>query len=240
MASPKTFTAIADHYRQAILTGELSSGEKLPTNREMCQRWSVAAATVSRALNQLLVEGLIRTSPRGTFVADEETATATGRDRLTMVQRLRSSLMEGETSRVTAAELVVPPLYVQDIFSLDPGDQLVRREYVAGRGKTRTMLAVAWYPAHFAALVPDLLSTAPSKNAGLTAKVLEASGRTITHARDDLHARECDAREASALGLRVGSPVLGGVHRWSDDEGVIEFGLWVIPTRVTIGYEYGA
>ncbi|MEV7026188.1 GntR family transcriptional regulator [Kitasatospora sp. NPDC093558] len=240
MAGLKTFTAIADHYRQAILTGELPSGSKLPTNREMCQRWNVAAATVSRALNQLLVEGLIRTSPRGTFVADEETSTATGRDRLGMVQRLRSSLMEGETSRVTAAELVVPPLYVQDIFSLDPGDQLVRREYIAGRGKTRTMLTVTWYPAHFAALVPDLLSTAPSKNAGLTAKVLEASGRTITHARDDMHARECDAREASALGLRVGSPVLGGVHRWSDDEGVIEFGLWVIPTRVTIGYEYSA
>ncbi|CAN3978696.1 hypothetical protein KPATCC21470_1320 [Kitasatospora purpeofusca] len=39
---------------------------------------------------------------------------------------------------------------------------------------------------------------------------------------------------------RGGKPVLGGVHRWSDDEGVIEFGLWVVPTRVTIGYQYDA
>ncbi|MFB7378866.1 GntR family transcriptional regulator [Kitasatospora purpeofusca] len=240
MAGPKAFTAIADHYRQAILAGDLVSGEKLPTNREMCQRWNVAAATVSRALNQLIVEGLIRASPRGTFVADDAMVTAAGPDRLSMVQRLRSSLMEGETSRVTAAELVVPPLYVQDIFNLDPGDQLVRREFIVGRGRTRTMLVVTWHPAHFAAQVPDLLSTAPGKNAGLTSKILEATGRSITHARDDMHARECDAREASALGLRLGAPVLGGVHRWSDDEGVIEFGLWVVPTRVTVGYQYDA
>ncbi|MFI5620503.1 hypothetical protein [Streptomyces sp. NPDC051567] len=93
---------------------------------------------------------------------------------------MKSFLAEGKTSRVTAAELIAPPLYVADLLDLEPGDQVVRREWLAGRGKTRTVFAVTWYPAPFAALVPDLLNTAPGRNHGLSARVLEATGRTIT------------------------------------------------------------
>ncbi|MER7984127.1 GntR family transcriptional regulator [Streptomyces noursei] len=238
MAGPKTFTKIADHFRERILSGDLELGAKLPTNREISGQWQVAAATVSRALQALQVEGYIRTTPRGTYVADDPVWTLSARDRLARVQRVKSFLADGETSRVTAAELVAPPLYVAELFDLDTGDQVVRREWLAGRGKTRTVFAVTWYPAPFAALVPDLLNTAPERNHGLSARVLEATERTIAHARDDLHARAADAREASALGLPVGAPILAGAHRWSDADGVIEYGEWCLPPRFTIGYEY--
>ncbi|QMU70874.1 GntR family transcriptional regulator [Streptacidiphilus sp. P02-A3a] len=238
MPVPRTFTVIADSFRQRILSGELEPGTKLPTNREISGQWQVAAATVSRALQALQVEGFIRTTPRGTFVADEPKVGLSSRDRLARVQRVKSILAEGETSRVTAAGLVVPPLYVAELFDLDAGDQVVRREWISGRGQTRTTFAVTWYPAQFAALVPDLLSTAPGKNAGLTARVLEATGRSITHAREDMHARQADAREASALGLAVGTAILAGAHRWSDDAGVVEYGEWCLPPRFTLGYEY--
>lgn len=238
MAARDTFTKIADHYRHQILTGELDSGIRLPTQRDMCKTWGVSAATMTRALQQLIVEGYLYTSPRGTFVADEPAVTASGRDRLLQVERVRSSLMDQETSRVLVAELKVPPLYVQEIFGLDPGDQLVRREFVTGRGKHRTMYQGVYYPAEFAALVPDLLSTAPGKNAGLLGRILEATGRNITRARDDMHGREANRREASHLGIAAGAAILAGVHRWSDGQGVIEYGEWCIPTRFTIGYEY--
>ncbi|MFJ1704530.1 GntR family transcriptional regulator [Streptomyces sp. CB03911] len=232
------FTRIADHYRTAILSGELEPGTKLPSQRELCQRWNVASATVSRALQSLQVEGYIRTSQRGTFVADEPAVAASGRDRLLQVHRIRTSLMMGETSVVTRAELCQPPLYVQDLFNLDPGDQLVRRDFVVGKGRQRLMFQGVYYPAEFAALVPELLSTAPGKNAGLLAKILDATNRTINHARDDMHGRAANAREASALGIQIGAPILAGVHRWSDNDGIIEYGEWCIPTRFTIGYEY--
>ncbi|MFI6471819.1 GntR family transcriptional regulator [Streptomyces sp. NPDC050516] len=238
MPSEKTFTKIADHFRERIMSGELAPGVQIPTNREIAGSWQTAAATVSRALQALQVEGYIRTTARGTFVADDPVWTLTPKDRLERVQRVKSFLAAGETSRVTAAELVKPPLYVADILDLETGDQAVRREWIAGRGKTRTVFAVTWYLAPLAALVPDLLNTSPGRNHGLTARVLEATGRTITHARDDMHAREADAREASALGLPVGSPILAGAHRWSDAEGVIEYGEWCLPPRFTIGYEY--
>ncbi|MFF4813005.1 GntR family transcriptional regulator [Kitasatospora sp. NPDC001309] len=236
--TPKTWSVIADHYRQRILSGELEPGSKLPSNKEISGRWNVAVATASRALQHLQVEGYLRTSPRGTFVADDPRVTASSRDRLARVQRVRSSLMEGETGRVTAAELVTLPLYVADLFDLEHGAQLVRREYITGRGKSRTLFAVSWYPAHFAALVPDLLNTAPGRNDGITARVLEATGRTVTAARDDMHARAADQREAAGLAVAVGSPILALVHRWSDDDGLIEYTESCLPARFTIGYEY--
>lgn len=95
-----------------------------------------------------------------------------------------------------------------------------------------------WYPAQFAAIIPDFLSTAPSKHADLLPCLLEATNRTITNARDDMHGRAADEREANALGLPVTSPILAGAHRWSDNEGMIEYGEWCLPPRITIGYEY--
>lgn len=238
MPKATTSAALADHYRQEILSGTMPPGMKLPSNRELAGRWHTTAATVTRALAALQVEGYIITSPRGTFVSDAPPATLSPTARLERVQRVKSLLAEGETSLVTAAELIVPPLYVAELFDLSHGDQVVRREWVAGRGQVRTCFAVTWYSAPFAALVPDLLNTAQGRNDGLTWKVLEATGRSITHARDDMHARRLDRREAHALGKAVGDPTLAMAWRWSDDDGVIEYGEACLPERLTIGYEY--
>ncbi len=238
MPSQKTFSKIANHYREQILSGDLPPGTKLPSNREMCGTWGVAAATVSRALQALAVEHYIRTTPRGTFVADDPRWTLTPRDRLARVQRVKSFLAEGETSIVLGAELMRPPLYVAEIFDLEHGDQAVRREWVAGSGRTRTVYAVTWYRAAFLAVAPELLNTAPGRNHTITNKVLEATKRTITHARDDMHARNANAREANHLGVPVGSTIMAGAHRWSDEEGMIEYGEWCLPKLFTIGYDY--
>lgn len=232
------YVRIASYYRERILTGDLKPGTKLPSNKVLATNRHVAVGTIVKALNQLSVEGLIRTSPRGTFVADDPMVGVAAKDRLLRSKQTRSVLMEGETSIVTSAALVVPPLYVAEIFDLDDGDQTVRREFTTGRGQTRLSFQVRWYPAHFAALVPDLLSTNRNKNDDLTPRVLEKTGRQITDARDDLHGRDATAREASALGLPVGAAILAGVHRWGDDQGVIEYGEWCLPGRMTIGYEY--
>ncbi|WP_239009064.1 hypothetical protein [Streptomyces sp. CFMR 7] len=46
---------------------------------------------------------------------------------------------------MTTSELIIPPLYVAEIFDPAPGDQVARREWLAGLGKTRTVFAVTWY-----------------------------------------------------------------------------------------------
>ncbi|MFI9582245.1 GntR family transcriptional regulator [Streptomyces sp. NPDC052236] len=232
------YMQLAVRIRRRILDGELTEGSRLPHQRDLAHAEGVAVATLGRALDQLQVEGYIRTSQRGTFVANAPAIAASGYDRITRVLRTGSVLGEGETVIVTSAELGVPPLYVAEIFGLDDGDQVVRRQWHTGRGDQRLMLAVTWYPPEFAASVPELLSTSPSKAAGLLPRIQEATGRRVAEGRDDIHARDADAREANFLGVKVGTPITAGAHRLWDDLGVIEYGEWCLPYRLVIGYQY--
>ncbi|PZH18747.1 GntR family transcriptional regulator [Streptomyces sp. NTH33] len=232
------YMKVAERIRRRILDGDLAEGEKLPGQRELARAEGVSVATLGRALDQLQVEGYITTSRRGTFVANAPEIAPSSYDRITRVLRTGSVLAEGETMIVTAAELIKPPVYVADIFDLGEGDQVVRRQWHTGKGQQRTGLFVTWYPAHFAAAVPELLSTSRSSSPGLLPKIQQATGRRIKAGRDDIHGRDADAREANYLGLRIGSPILAGAHRLWDDEGVIEYGEWCLPYRLAIGYEY--
>jgi GntR family transcriptional regulator len=231
------YERIAEHYRKKIRDRELAEGERLPTVAALAREWGMATGTIRHAMSWLQVEGYIRTSPRGTFVANEPPTGSTPHDRLNRMRRTGSTLATGETKLVTAAALVVPPLYVAEIFDLDPGDQVVRREFTTGIGRRRVMFAVNWYLAQMAAVVPDLLSTAPRKCDDAVKLIEGATGRRVKYERDAMHAREASEREANYLGVPIGDSILAGAHEWSDDEGLIEYGEWCLPKRLTIGYE---
>jgi GntR family transcriptional regulator len=232
------YMQVAERIRRRILDGVLKEGEKLPGQRELAAQEGVSIATLGRSLDHLQVEGYITTSRRGTFVANAPEVAPSSYDRITRVLRTGSVLAEGETMIVTGAELIKPPQYVAELFDLDEGAQVVRRQWHTGKGIQRTGLFVTWYPAHFAASVPELLSTSRTSSPGLLMQIQRATGRRVTAGRDDIHGRDADAREANYLGLRTGSPILAGAHRLWDDEGVIEYGEWCLPYRLAIGYEY--
>ncbi|MFD4259945.1 GntR family transcriptional regulator [Streptomyces sp. NPDC058534] len=232
------YMRVAERIRRRILDGALAEGAKLPGQRDLAKNEGVSVATLGRALDQLQVEGYIVTSRRGTFVANAPEVAPSGYDRITRVLRTGSVLAEGETMIVTTAELLKPPQYVAELFDLDDGDQIVHRQWHTGKGQQRTGLFVTWYPAHFAAAVPELLSASRHSSPGLLMKVQQATGRRPTAGRDDMHGRDADAREAGFLGLRIGAPILAGASRLWDDQGVIEYAEWCLPYRMTVGYEY--
>jgi len=61
---------IAQIYRARIESGELAPGARLPSIRSMSQEYEVATTTAQKVLEALRDEGLVVTSPMGTFVAD--------------------------------------------------------------------------------------------------------------------------------------------------------------------------
>lgn len=69
-AATPAYLRIADHLRARIENAELSPGDALAPERELCTAYSVSRMTVRKALNVLEGEGLIlRDATRGTFVA---------------------------------------------------------------------------------------------------------------------------------------------------------------------------
>ncbi|MCI1936043.1 MAG: GntR family transcriptional regulator [Bifidobacteriaceae bacterium] len=69
------YEQIKTQIRSAILTGELSEGEVLPSLRSLAKELRISVLTVTRAYNELAAEGIIRNvQGKGSFV------TSTGSD----------------------------------------------------------------------------------------------------------------------------------------------------------------
>lgn len=65
---------VADSLRSEIAAGALAPGDKLPSIRNLAERFGVAPMTAQSAIELLRSEGLIYTSPgRGTFVRTRPT-----------------------------------------------------------------------------------------------------------------------------------------------------------------------
>jgi len=232
------YKRIAESIRTQIRDGVLAEGDRLPSVRETAQEWGVATATVRNAYEWLRVEGYIRTTNRGTFVRHSPPVAPTPHHRLARLQRTGSILARGEYALVTKSGLVRPPEYVADLFGIDPDGQVICREFTTGKEQQRIGFAAHWYPAEFAEPLPDLLTSTRGSVGAVIDEIRQATGRTVKYGREAMHARHADAREASNLGLPLGSPVMAVVHEFSDEQGIIEYGEWVLPPLVTIGYEY--
>lgn len=64
---------IKEEILNKIRTNEYKTGDKIPTEHELCRLFDVSRTTIRTALNQLTVEGyLVRHQGRGTFVADQK------------------------------------------------------------------------------------------------------------------------------------------------------------------------
>jgi GntR family transcriptional regulator len=61
---------IAQIYRDKIESGELQTGDRVPSIRTLAQEYEVATTTAQKVIEALRDEGLIVTSPMGAFVAE--------------------------------------------------------------------------------------------------------------------------------------------------------------------------
>lgn len=228
------YVQIADHYRDAILSGELSPGDRLPSITEIAEQWHVARATAANAISRLQVEKAVYTSPQGTFVSSDDHITRTPGDRIRGPRPVR--VASGEVITLNGAGIVLAPNYVAELLGVKPGSLVIRREEITSLRSKPRMLSVDWIPTGNVMAEAELLG--PPTPEG-PARIIETlTGRHITHAQDHLESREADTREAAALGIPVGSPILAGVHIWSDADGVIIYGEWVVPPKQVVTYSY--
>ena len=69
--SIKVFEQIADQIEKRILNGELRSGDRLPTERDLAEQFHASRTAVREAMKILAQKGLVEMRPgRGTIVID--------------------------------------------------------------------------------------------------------------------------------------------------------------------------
>lgn len=90
------YQAIAEAVRQQILQGDLKPGDRVPTVRQMTERWGCTPGTAQRAYRELARQGLVSSRRgRGTFVAGAgPQAAQTPLRRASLVHRAEAFLLE--------------------------------------------------------------------------------------------------------------------------------------------------
>ena len=218
---------IAAELRVAIETGQFPPGAKLPSERELAQRYGSARNTAREAIRLLAEEGLVRAEHgRGVFVRSPVPLIRLGNDRYSPKYRqtglspfLVECAKQGKSGRfeVLSIDRVAPDADTAGRLHLDPaGATVLRREnvfYADADPVQRVTTYIPWDIAEGTGLL-DAEVPHPYGIHG----VLEERGHTMARIREEVTARMPRADEARYLSLPPGVPVIEVLHTSIDQD----------------------
>lgn len=210
------YQQLAALLRQQINSGELSPGDRMPTEAELSGRFDTSRNTVRLAFDVLRNEGLITSQQgRGSFVRSEPPmryyASLTGsRSKRLEADRRRDTFgqqieAQGKVARqVSTVETVPARAEIARHLGLKPGDQVAVRRRVQYADGEPLQLGDSYYPLP---IVEGSKIMNPADVVEGTDQVLEDLGYTPTRYQDEITWRMPTAEESTKLHLGPATPV---------------------------------
>src|SRR5262245_50501483 len=215
--STKTHKSGQTRYREIerylrTLVEAASPGDPLPSEAELCERFSVSRMTVRQALAELTNDGLVvRRRGQGTFVAHRPVHRRPGVF-LSFTEEMSRRGMQA-TSRLLAAGMDDPDRSEIADLGLAPGSQVVR----IGRVRLADGVPVALEEA---ALIPELRGVLEEDlGGGSLHRMLEERGVVATRATGTITARLARASETGPLDLEPPAALLVELRILFDQRG---------------------
>lgn len=185
----------------ALCAGDLAPGSAIPSERRLMQTYAVSRATVRRAVESLVADGLLRrVQGKGTFVAPPRVQSHLHLASFTQEMRRRGMTPATRVVRVDSGE---PPPEVATWFGLAHGQRAWRVERVRLAAGEPMAHESGWYSA---TLLPDL----DRHDLGRSLYELFAReyGLGVDSAEQTVRAQAADAALAHHLGVAPGDPLL--------------------------------
>lgn len=219
------YELIADSLRQRIADGDFGPDDLLPSQRDLSHEWDVSRATVIKAYDLLINDGLVvaRQGQGFRIVPAPVARPAGGRKAGT------TRAAGGRSYRIIGTpERAVPLPQITAALGLADGGEALRRERLVEMvdGSPYSFVA-AWFPADIAERCPKLSGTKQIVE-GTTRYVSRMTGRTPSQGTDVTSVRLGTAQEAELLEREVPFPVVEVLHTACDQDGrvlVVERGV---------------
>jgi molybdate-binding protein/DNA-binding transcriptional regulator YhcF (GntR family) len=155
MDEPHLYRQIAESFRQEILSGRLKPGDRLPSVREVSERWNCTVGTVQHAYQELVRQGLVTSrAGQGTRVVEALTVQdETPLRRAMLVHRAEAFLLEVLTGGYSLSEVEGAVRQAMDRWRLVERES-VSREEQALRFAGSHDLVITWLASHFPEIAP--------------------------------------------------------------------------------------
>ena len=198
-----------------IVGGVYAPGDRLPTEKEIAEKFGVSLAPVRAALGQLAQSGLIeRTQGRGTFVLEPKVQYSL-RLLSSCTQSLRLAHVEFEARVVDFAQQSAPVEVARQLKLHRGAKAFHLRRVMIVRGRP-SILIESWLAPRIVELLPDRGFF--EAGGSLYARLREQKVR-LTRSTGHLEVSFCGEDEASLLGMGFGAPMLGLTSMSFDDKG---------------------
>lgn len=219
---------IADGLRASIESGELASGAKLPSERDLAARYGTARNTAREAISILQGEGLVVAQHgRGVFVRPQMPLMRLGANRYSRRLRDETGLSpfrievtkQGRTPKTECRSVTTekPPADVADRLDLDPATStVVRRENWYFADDEPVQVGVTYIPVEVAG--ESVLASAKTLGKGSIYARFEELGYPIARVREEISARMPNPEEMTELGMPPGVPVIEVLHTGFDEQ----------------------
>ena len=194
---------------EKINDGLLNPGEKLPSERELCEQYNVSRITIRQALNDLDKEGLIyRAHGKGTFVAQPKVE----QELFTITPFQNALINKGLNPRTRFLEyLIVPNSYkLSKILSTPLAEQVVQLTLLGLDGDTPMAYYNSYFSYDLGLKVQELAKQAAAQGQSFTTFDLykHIPELTLGMVSQTFEASIADAFIAEALKIKKGSPIL--------------------------------
>jgi DNA-binding GntR family transcriptional regulator len=210
------YRRIAADLREAIRSGDLKPGDRLPTEQELGERYGVSRNTVRLAVGMLINEGAITSTPgRGTFVRDRAVTTyhaswAEQRDRMASDQAdaYRAELAnQGRTPEYRDFQMRIVPAGAElaERLCVEETDPLVSRAFLRLVDGEPSSLQDSFYPMDIA---QECGLMTPHDIPQGTIRAMAEHGHIEVGYVDEVTTRMPTPDELRRLALGAGVPVL--------------------------------
>lgn len=211
------YQQIAADLRDAINGGVLADGDRLPSLRELRERYSSAAGTIKSALDELENEGLVIVlQGRGTFVRSPKRLRRYGSRRHILADRPgEKGPLEVEAERqgstreqnVTDVSTSAASAEIAKRLHLDPGHSIVTRETLISVDRFPSQIATSFFPLEIAS--GSILERNEKVPGGVHRFLVEELGIQLNpFAVEELLARMPTPTERRTLALSAGAPII--------------------------------
>lgn len=200
-ASQPLYHLVYRQISQEIENGALRPGDRLPSERWLCDQLGVSRATVRRAFEELVRDGLVEARGRATFVTGD--ALAEPPNTLMSLSDLGRSRGLEASAKVLLSQVRPATLDEAEAFGIAPGADVFELQRLRMLDGLPISLDHNRVPLRFLPGALELDFTSASLYAAL-----DDEGHSPTRADYEVEAQPVGEAEAELLGLEPGAPVL--------------------------------
>ncbi len=191
--------------RKKIMDGEYSSGQLLPSERELVQQYEVSRLTVREAINRLVAQGLVKKKQgKGTYVSKSTTDHMVGSlNSSSEVFLLKNYIVK---TKVIESKIAVPSRYICEKLQIDKCE--TEKIFYLERVRYANHKPVAYIKCYLPYGPIEKIETIDFSTATLYRTLEDHYRLELYEAYEVIEATGADEKSAKYLELEKGAPIL--------------------------------